>query len=233
MPGISAALWDNRNGPESACNTIRGLTRSTGLIREGLPDMVPKICTFEGCEKLRHHVDLCNAHGRQRRKGQELRPLKVKYTNLSELLDAHTDRTGDCWIWLRAKDHLGYGRQRWDGRDWLVHRLSYANHYGPIPEGLLVDHACRNPQCIKPSHLRLATQKQNQENLARLNSASGYLGVSKESNRSTWKAEVTHNYVRYGKYGFPTPELAAAAAREMRLSLFTHNIADRIEKGAA
>jgi len=35
-PGITRNLWDNRSGPGGACNTTRGLTRSSGTSREGL-----------------------------------------------------------------------------------------------------------------------------------------------------------------------------------------------------
>lgn len=194
--------------------------------------MVPKTCSFSGCEKPRHSAVLCSGHCIQKRKGQGLRPLRVTYATLSELLEAHTDRSGDCWIWLKAKDPLGYGRQRWGGREWLVHRLAYMDSKGPIPEGLLIDHACRNPGCVRPSHLRLATQKQNQENLSRIYAASGYRGVVKESCGRTWRAEVTHNYVKHARYGFLTAEAADEAAREMRLELFTHNIDDRTMEAA-
>ena len=35
-PGNTRILWDNRDGPGGACNTTRGLTRSSGTSREGL-----------------------------------------------------------------------------------------------------------------------------------------------------------------------------------------------------
>ncbi len=42
-----------------------------------------------------------------------------------------------------------------------AHVFSYQLAYGPIPDGLVVDHVCRNPTCIRPSHLRAVTQKEN------------------------------------------------------------------------
>lgn len=47
----------------------------------------------------------------------------------------------------------------------LAHRLAFAIHVGPIPEGLTVDHECRNRSCQNPRHLRLMTNSDN----ARLN----------------------------------------------------------------
>lgn len=224
-------LWDNRNGPESACNTRRGLTRSTGLIREGLPDMVPNFCSFEGCTKKSRRATagtLCEGHTGQKRRGLQLRPLRIKYTNLSELIEAHADRSGECWEWTKGKDRNGYGKQRWGGFYWLAHRLSYTNYYGPIPDGRLIDHRCHNHGCVNPAHLRLATQKQNQENLSGTAANSGYRGVFKEVRGPNWRASVKHNGVNHVRSGFSTPEEAAEVARELRLELFTHNELDRV-----
>jgi hypothetical protein len=192
--------------------------------------MVPNLCSFEGCTKPARRATigtLCEGHTGQRRRGLQLRPLRIKYTNLSELIEAHTDRTGDCWTWTTGKDRNGYGKQRWDGFYWFAHRLSYTNYHGPIPDGLLVDHRCHNRACVNPDHLRLATHKQNQENLSRTDGASGYRGVYKEALGPSWRAVVKHHGTNHVRSGFSTPEEAAVVARDLRLELFTHNELDR------
>lgn len=64
-------------------------------------------------------------------------------------IDAETG----CWNWT-GKLHLnGYGGIRRDGRQWYAHRWVYERLVGPIPEGLQIDHLCRNHRCCNPAHL--------------------------------------------------------------------------------
>ena len=66
-----------------------------------------------------------------------------------------------CWIWLGVIANTGYGEVRFLGRKWLAHRLSYENFVGPIPDGLVIDHLCRQPSCINPAHLEPVTIGEN------------------------------------------------------------------------
>ena len=193
--------------------------------------MVPNSCSFADCHKpLRHKGSiLCVGHQIQRQKGEELRPIRIKHSNISDLIHAHADKSGECWEWLRGRCAEGYGRQRWEGVAWKAHRLSYVNSYGPIPTGMQIDHMCHNTGCVNPDHLRLATPKQNQENRGATKAASGYRGVVKERLGPNWRAEVRHNGIKHARYGFPTAKAADVAAREMRLALFTYNLKDQIQ----
>lgn len=72
------------------------------------------------------------------------------------------NKTGTCWIWTGAITSRGYGALRGDdGQLLLTHRFSYELHVGPIPDGLVIDHLCRNRACCNPTHLEPVTQWEN------------------------------------------------------------------------
>jgi hypothetical protein len=75
------------------------------------------------------------------------------------------ENTG-CLEWRRMR-HNGYGYMNYRGKSRRVHRLAYEAHFGPIPTGLLVCHACDNPCCLAIEHLFLGTPKQNVEDMHR------------------------------------------------------------------
>lgn len=65
---------------------------------------------------------------------------------------------GTCWVWKGLRSPNGYGVF---GQKVYAHRWTYAEMVGPIPRGMVIDHICRNRACVNPSHLRLATKRQN------------------------------------------------------------------------
>lgn len=66
-----------------------------------------------------------------------------------------------CWEWKHPRTRHGYGIFS-IGRDTiLAHRLSYWWHVGPIPEGLTLDHLCRNTSCVNPAHLEAVSATVN------------------------------------------------------------------------
>jgi len=73
-----------------------------------------------------------------------------------------------CWVWKAAKTN-GYGVVQFNGVVRRAHRVIYELLIGVIPEGLELDHLCRERACVNPSHLEPVTQR---ENNARSNSAS-------------------------------------------------------------
>ena len=73
-----------------------------------------------------------------------------------------------CWLWTGVRNNHGYGQisvqfdDRWPNvRMAYAHRVVYELEVGPIPEGLVLDHLCRTPACVNPSHLEPVTQAEN------------------------------------------------------------------------
>ena len=65
-----------------------------------------------------------------------------------------------CWPWKKPRKH-GYGRIFYRGKELQAHRVSYELINGVIPDGCEIDHLCRNPSCIKPSHMEAVPSKEN------------------------------------------------------------------------
>lgn len=141
----------------------------------------------------------------------------------------HTDENG-CHRWTAAVQNAGYGLFSVGGRMVLAHRWAYEQANGPIPDGMFIDHICHQPACVNPDHLRLATHKQNKENLGGLykNNTSGYRGVYWDPRGKKWRACIRHNGKRINLGSYTTEDEAGEAARLARNSLFTHNNLDRI-----
>jgi hypothetical protein len=49
----------------------------------------------------------------------------------------------------------------------IVHRHVYEELVGPIPEGLVLDHLCRETLCCRPSHLEVVTLAENSARVTR------------------------------------------------------------------
>lgn len=71
-----------------------------------------------------------------------------------------------CWEWTGGKSK-GYGYFFvLPRRHVKAYRFCYELLVGPIPEGLTLDHLCRNHGCVRPDHLEPVTLS---ENVARSN----------------------------------------------------------------
>lgn len=70
------------------------------------------------------------------------------------------EETG-CWEWQRGIGPDGYGHAKRNGVQGGAHRYYYEQAKGPIPDGLEIDHLCRNRACVNPDHLEAVTRSVN------------------------------------------------------------------------
>lgn len=104
---------------------------------------------------LVHGRTLCCGCEKKPRKPLEVIPRIKRYT----IIDPDTG----CWVWQHKKNNGGYGTISVNGRQMYAHRASYEAYVGRIPDGLVIDHLCRNRACVNPSHLEPVSFSENLE----------------------------------------------------------------------
>jgi hypothetical protein len=115
------------------------------------------ICTGCGAQYPKTRTNLCRScrSSRPHRwRGKDPADRFFELTLIPELPNA-------CWPWGGSRDRYGYGKMSAFGVHVRVYRYSYELLVGPIPEGLTIDHLCRNPPCVNPDHLEAVTNKEN------------------------------------------------------------------------
>ena len=150
---------------------------------------------------------------------------------LADLFWSKVQKSAECWEWTASRSPEGYGNF-WNGSGMLrAHRISYEWEYGPIPSGMQVDHICLNESCVRPDHLRLATNSLNAQNKSgpHSNGTSGVRGVSWHKGNKRWQAYATLNYKRTYLGLFRTLEEAEAAVVEWRREHMPYSEMDKRE----
>jgi hypothetical protein len=90
-----------------------------------------------------------------------MRNGQPKYMNFRDRLALYAAIPANkCWEWAGATI-CGYGVANDPGGRFRVHRRAYELLVGPIPDGLHLDHLCRNRLCLNPSHLEVVTPGEN------------------------------------------------------------------------
>ena len=103
---------------------------------------------------------------------RKLRPVGERFMEKVSI-----DQETGCWNWMSGTSKAGYGQFSLNGGPIYAHRWSYENANGEIPNGLEIDHLCRNRACVNPAHLEAVTSAENTRR-----------GMLRQVNEVTWKA---------------------------------------------
>ena len=191
--------------------------------------MEQRICTIDGCGSAHLARGWCRAHyARWARSGDpegSTRPTPEERfwasVDRGGPVPAHAPELGRCWVWTRRTNADGYAQISVSGRKVNAHRFAFYLHNPESDRAAEIDHACHNPACVRPSHLRLTDRAGNNRNRsgAQKSSRTGVRGVSRaRSGRYIARVGSGPTEVHLGT--FDTVEQAAAAAAAKRSELW-------------
>lgn len=91
-------------------------------------------------------------------------------------------------------EDTGYIDVGFDYKRYQAHRIIWEMHYGPIPEGMEIDHIWHNKLDNRIENLRLVTPIENSRNKSKnKNNISGVTGVSWNKRDNKWNVYIGVN----------------------------------------
>lgn len=128
----------NKNAPGKCGNTYRELTEHPCIAETQEHRLMRSISS-----------DLAHALAARLVPGLEYRPDGCIVSTIGV-----NPTTGYSSIWGLKEDGVG-------GQRFYAHRVMYTALVGTIPDGLTLDHLCRNRPCVNPDHLEPVTYREN------------------------------------------------------------------------
>ncbi len=147
-----------------ACGWVLRLRDRPSVVRE------PRVITCPTCGDTfepRSTQRYCRATCKPKRVwpdagNTEPPPLARQGSYVERLLARYEVQSNGCWQWTGTYAGTGYGQIGRQGRTIGAHRAMWEHAlHRPVPEGLDLDHLCRNKGCVNPDHLEPVTRSEN------------------------------------------------------------------------
>jgi hypothetical protein len=134
-----------------------------------------------------------------------MKPVKLPPIELLREWLIYTPETGEI-VWAKnrpyrknagktalSRNRSGYFNIKFNGVNYLAHRVAYALHYGIDPYPYDIDHTERDRTDLRIDKLRLATRRENSYNVSRKDNTSGCNGVTWMKKINKWQASIAVN----------------------------------------
>lgn len=133
-----------------------------GEIPAGL--VVHHRCRNRACMRPEHLEAMTQVENARLARGQVYVPVPhvpIQFSMQQRLEEQRRITDSGCWEWTGRLHPKGYAYIGTGGSLRHVHRVAYELWVGPIPDGLQLDHLCRNRCCFNPAHLEPVTREEN------------------------------------------------------------------------
>ena len=140
-----------QNGPNKCCQHLPGLTRSLDSTKEGL---------------MPNHTHIVGPAANPRPGKLPKTPLVIPQRVAARAATRFTRDEAGCYVSTYSVGSHGYAQIGWSEhggtRTVTAHRAAWVHAHGTqIPEGMTIDHLCKNSRCVNPNHLRLLSNYEN------------------------------------------------------------------------
>jgi hypothetical protein len=130
-----------------------------------------RTCEVESCEIEAKHRGRCGKHYRllllqgERLVERAGTPAEERFwgkVNKDGPTPLYGKVPGQCWQWTGGTICRGYGQFYVTRMSRTPsHRYAWEALRSPIPDGLTIDHLCRNKLCVNPDHMEVVTRGEN------------------------------------------------------------------------
>jgi hypothetical protein len=118
-------------------------------------------CKQPECARPIRSRGYCRAHYLRLLRGKDMdAPVREPYAApFDRFVDKVDIADSGCWEWTGWTNGVHYGKffASTEARKVYAHRWLWEQVVGPIPDGLTIDHLCRNTLCVNPDHLEPVT----------------------------------------------------------------------------